>query len=296
MADNRNGCSFGRSGSTSSCGESVIIDTNHVLDSCRDRDCFEDVAVFLSPDGQELIERTTNVRVCKAQILFANITVDPVRFNRGFYEVKIRFYVKLELEACVCLGRPTGFCGIAVVEKSVVLYGAEGSVNVFKSNVGVSGFCNEPTLCDSKGTLPTAVVEVVDPVVLNVRVEDNNCCVCTRCCSCDDIPEQILCTTNGQLIFNENGRHLLVSLGFFSVVRIERPAQCIINALEYNVPGKECNNGTGEASANPCELFRNMDFPITEFQPVNLNTLENTCNQSRQGTNTGSCGCGCDNK
>ncbi len=284
MADNRNGCSFGRSGSASSCGESVIIDTNHVFDSCRDRDCFEDVAIFLSPEGQELIERTNNVRVCKARILFSNITVNPVQFNRGFYEVKIRFYVKLELEACACLGRSAGFCGIAVVEKSVVLYGGEGNVNVFKSNLSANGFCNEPTLCDMASTLPTAVVEVVDPVVLNVRVDDNDCCRCSRCCSCDDIPEQILCTTNGRLVFNENGRHLVVSLGFFSVTRIERPAQFIINATEYNVPGKECISNDG--NTNPCELFRNMDFPITEFQPISINTFDNCSTQTRSG-----CGC-----
>ncbi|MBQ7821672.1 MAG: hypothetical protein IJ391_05260 [Clostridia bacterium] len=286
MADNRNGCSLCRTGSSSSCGESVIIDTNHVFDSCRDRDCFEDVAVFLSPEGQELIERTTNVRVCKARILFANITVDPVQFNRGFYEIKVRFYVKLELEACVCLGRPAGFCGIAVVEKSVVLYGSEGNVNVFKSNSGSSGFCNEPKLCDIANTLPTAVVEVVDPVVLNVRVAEDDCCGCSRCCSCDDIPEQILCTTNGQLVFNDDGRHLLVSLGFFSVIRLERPAQFLVNASEYNVPDKECVSS--DSDSNPCDLFRSMDFPITEFQPVSINTMENNRSESNGRS---SCGC-----
>ena len=288
MADNRNGCSCGRTGSSSSCGESVIIDTCLVFDSCRVRDCFVVVAVFVSPEGQELIERTTNVRVVKSCILFSNITVEPVRFNRGFYEIKVRFYVKLELEACVCLGRPAGFCGIAVVEKSVILYGGEGNVNVFKSNNGISGFCDEPKLCNVSNNLPTAVVEVVDPVVLNVRVAEHRC-PCCRCCSCEDMPEQILCTTNGRLVFDDDGRHLLVSLGFFSVIRLERPAQYLINATEYNVPSKECVSSDSES--NPCDLFRNMDFPITEFQPISLNTLENIQSSSRSS----SCGCNCNN-
>lgn len=285
MADNRNGCSNGRS-NMSSCGESVIIDTNNVFDSCRDRDCFEDVAVFLSPEGQELIERTTNVRVSRAKILFANITVEPVRFNRGFYEIKVRFYIKLELEACVCLGRPAGFCGIGVVEKSVILYGGEGNVNVFKSNHGIGSFCAELELCDMSNTLPTAVVEAVDPIVLNVRVADGNCCSCSRCCSCDDIPEQILCTTNGQLVFDDDGRHLLVSLGFFSVIRLERPAQFLINAAAYNVPDKECVSSDGDTS--PCDIFKNMDFPFGEFQPASLSSLDTS--SSRKSS---SCGCGC---
>jgi hypothetical protein len=286
MADNRNGSASCRTNSSSSCGGSVIIDTNHVFDSCRDRDCFEDVAVFLSPDGKELIERTTNVRVCKASILWSNITVEPVQFNRGFYEIRVRFYVKLELEACVCLGRPTGFTGIAVVEKSVILYGGEGNVNVFKSNRGIDGFCAEPKLCEASTNLPTAVVEVVDPVVLNVRVAEPGC-NCCRCCSCNDIPEPVLCTVNGDLDFSDNDRHLLVSLGFFSVIRIERPEQYLINATEYSVPDKECFS-TDEASS-PCELFKSMDFPITEFQPACLNTLENNRQSGRGG-----CGCGCD--
>ncbi len=285
MADNRNGCSFGRSGSSSACGESVIIDTYHVFDSCRDRDCFEDVAVFLTPDGQELIERTTNVRVAKACIVASNITVDPVQFNRGFYEITVRFYIKLELEACVCLGRPARFCGLAVVEKSVILYGSEGNVNVFKSNLGINGFCSSPKLCEASNNLPTAVVEVVDPIVLNVRVAENNCCNCFRCCGCNDIPEPVANCLCDNPCFDDDGRHLLVSLGFFSVIRIERPEQYLINATEYSVPDKECFSTDSESS--PCDVFRKMDFPITEFQPVSLNTLDGSCNSS--GRN----GCSC---
>ncbi len=289
MADNRNGCQNGRALSSSACGESVIIDTNHVFDSCRDRDCFEDVAVFLSPDGQELIERTTNVRVANASILWSNITVEPVQFNRGFYEIRVRFYVKLELEACVCLGKPAGFTGIAVVEKSVILYGGEGSISVFKSTPGVNGFCAKPDLCEATNNLPTAVVEVASPVVLNSRVADCACSSCCRCCSCDDIPSAVSDCTNGNLGFCDDERHLLVSLGFFSVIRIERPEQYLINAQEYSVPDKECFSND-ESSSNPCDVFRTMDFPISEFKPSCINTI-NSCSSNK---NRNSCGCGCD--
>ena len=284
MADNRNGCNLNRSLSSSACGESVIIDTSHVFDSCRDRDCFENVAVFLTPDGQELIERTTNIRVVSATIIASNITVDPVKFNRGFYEVSVRFYLKLELEACVCLGRPSGFFGLAVVEKSVILYGSEGNVNVFKSNNGIKSFCDRPNLCESTSNLPTAVVEVVDPIVLDVSVRECRCQNLFRCCSCRDVPEQVLGCLSDNFDFNEDGRHLVVSLGFFSVIRIERPAQYLINATEYSVPNKECFS-TDDASTSPCEVFRNMEFPITEFQPVSLRNIENP------GSRNSGCSC-----
>ena len=99
--------------------EMVCIDTYRVLDSCRDRDCFEDIRVYLTPFGQEIIDRTTQVRVKDACIAWTYIGIDPVQFNRGFYTVHIRFYVKLILEACVCPGRSQEFDGIAVLEKQV---------------------------------------------------------------------------------------------------------------------------------------------------------------------------------
>ena len=40
--------------------EAVCIETNRILDSCRDRDCFEDVKVILTDFGSEIIEHTTN--------------------------------------------------------------------------------------------------------------------------------------------------------------------------------------------------------------------------------------------
>ena len=38
--------------------DSVYIDTNRILDSCRDKDCYEDVVVYLSDVGSDLIERS----------------------------------------------------------------------------------------------------------------------------------------------------------------------------------------------------------------------------------------------
>ena len=77
---------------------------------------------------------------------------------------------------------------------------------------------------------------------------------------------------------------LLVSLGFFSVVRIERPAQYLVNAVEYSVPEKEC---VAPAMEDPCSLFRQMAFPIAEFCPSS--TPSGTAPSQDGGG--GRCGC-----
>ena len=54
MAENRQSSSFGDRNAK----EMICIDTYRILDSCRDKDCFEDVRVFLTDYGQEIIEKT----------------------------------------------------------------------------------------------------------------------------------------------------------------------------------------------------------------------------------------------
>ena len=258
--------------------ESICIDTYRVLDSCKDKDCFEDTVVYLTDFGREIIEHTTAVRAKSACVVFANITVDPVSFNRGFYQVSIRIYVKLRFEACVGRGNVQEFEGIAVVEKKVILYGSEGNVSIYKSSNDDS-FCTCPDLsgAECSSNLPIAVLEVANPIVLGVKIEKEHrftCCTC--CCSASDIPESVCTTLNAPICDNDNGKVLTVSLGFFSVVRMERPSQLLVNGTEYCVPDKECVAGEVES---PCSIFKNMQFPTHEFCPPSLSSLmkENKC-------------------
>ena len=244
--------------------ETVCIEANRILDSCRDRDCFEDVKVLLTDYGNEIIEHTTNVRAKNACITWTYIGIDPVKFNRGFYSVTIKFYIKITFEACLCGGKSQEFDGIAVLEKRVILYGGESNVSVFKSNPDSSDYCAVPEPCCSQKNVPVAIVEVVDPIILNSKVRESgdNCCMCC-CCCCDDVPNNVSSHVNGNLSDSE-GRYLTVSLGIFSVVRIVRPAQYLINATEYCVPDKECISPEDD---DPCAIFRNMAFPTAEFCP-----------------------------
>ncbi len=277
MSDNRftpcatmgNGC--GKGGDT----RTVCVETNRILDSCRDRDCYENARVFLTDLGREIIEHTTQVRVKDACIAWTYIGIDPVQFNRGFYTVHIRFYVKLIFEACVCAGRSQEFDGIAVLDKQVVLFGGDSSVSIFRSSSDGSAFCSEPEPCYKERSVPTAVVEVVDPIVLGARVLEPVCHepVCCCCCACD-IPPSIAGCLSGPIYVDardcddhdrDDCRVLTVSLGIFSLVRLVRPAQYLINASEFVIPDKECVSASPE---NPCDLFRSMAFPISEFSPA----------------------------
>ncbi len=255
MADNR-ACSSG-------CGkETVCIDVNRVLDSCKDKDCFSDVRVFLTDLGQEIIEKSGAIRVKCTKIVGVNIDTEPVQFNRGFYQILIRFYVKLTFEACINVGRPVEFDGIAVCDKKVILYGSEGNVNIFKS-CPTCEFCDSAPEGSATTNMPTVVLETVSPVVLSVCTTDKE--PCRLCCSVTEIPENVCAFVNGVLCDNyDRCKKLYVTLGFFSVVRIERPAQFLVQATEYSVPEKCCPPVCEE---DPCALFEKMAFPVNEFSP-----------------------------
>ena len=108
---------------------------------------------------------------------------------------------------------------------------------------------------------PSAVVEAVDPIALSVKVcEEVKKCCCV--CSCDDVPIKVLNCLSGSLCHGRGQKNVYVTLGFFSVIRVERPAQLMISATEYAVPDKVCCKQDEE---DPCALFAKMSFPTSEF-------------------------------
>ncbi|MBQ3064684.1 MAG: hypothetical protein IJC98_00445 [Clostridia bacterium] len=275
MAENRNSlCGTGSHSIYS--GDSVYIDVNRILDSCRDKDCFENVRVYLSDIGQEIIERAATIRAKSAVVLDTCISVSPMTFNRGFYQINMRIFVRLEFEVCVG-GKPQCVEGLAVVEKNVILFGSEGGVRIFRSKSQNDPCCDPHSISgDADDNLPTAVLEIADPVVLNARIIEkceckSSCvpCGCScGCVCCSEIPDSVLRCLGGTLCdVPEIERVLVVSLGFFSVVRIERPAQFLVSATEYCVPDKEC---TFPEDDDPCSAFRRMAFPVEQICPPSI--------------------------
>lgn len=281
MQDNKNSrCGLGYDSQGTVC-----IDTKRVLDCCRDRDCFEDARVYLTAFGEEVIASATNVRARCAKLVWAYVGVDEVPFNRGFYQVTVRYYIKLELEACLGIGKSHTFFGIAVLEKDVILYGGEGRVVSYSSSPD-NNYCNIGDLDTVATNDPVAVVETVEPIVLGTKIVDTSCPCGCRCSECCEIPDAVCSCVDGELVTGQNnGSHKLVaSFGVFSVIRIEREAQLLIKASDYSVPDKECVAATNNDS--PCALFNTMPFPVDEFKTV----MAPSITEHRENGN-GGCGC-----
>ncbi len=261
--------------------ETVCIDANRVMDSCRDRDCFEDVRVYLTECGEELIDRVTNLRDKSAKVIGAYLDVEPVPFNRGFYQVYLRLFIKIVLEGCIAPGRAVEIEGLAVCEKKVILYGGEGDISVFRSSAESNTPCTVPLGGNIYSADPVAVCELVDPLILKTRYGEKNGS-CRPCCRVDDIPDNIcLCLSAPICDCGDREKHLYVTLGLFSVIRLERPGQFLVNAAEYAVPEKECVSGDGD---DPCALFNQMEFPVEEFSTPGWRPQS-----SVSGSNAGSC-------
>ena len=129
-----------------------------------------------------------------------------------------------------------------------------------------------------KTNMPNAVVEVVDPIVLGAKlvdVKDKNCC-------CDDdfdlasVPESVCRVFDDSLILGGEEKRVFVSIGIFSIVKLERRVQLLIPAYDFCIPQKECIGATDD---NPCELFERINFPMDEFFPPERCDL-NDCNDN----------------
>jgi len=288
MQENRNSafCQGREREGCSPTSGTVCIDTQRVLDSCRDRDCFEDARVYLTACGEEILANASNVRTRSAKLLWAYVGVDEVPFNCGFYQITVRYYIEVEFEGCLGVGRSQTFKGLAALEKNVILYGGEGRALSFSSNCSKS-WCDGYNYDNVSTNDPVAIVETVEPVVLGTKVVDCSCpcpCTCT-CAEISDIPEGIRNALGEELILNSDGPKVYVSFGIFSVVRIVRPAQLLVNATDYSVPEKECT--AAQNNDNPCSLFRSIAFPVAQFKGTEC------CNNEEPQRRTGGGGCGC---
>lgn len=278
MVDNRNSAGVGP---LSACNGTVCIDTYRVLDSCRDRDCYEDVRILVTQEGQEVIDSSCNIRVINTEVLWVNIALSEVAFNDGFFQVTIKTYVKLTCEGCMGTTRGTTFEGLAVLQKVVILFGGEGTVSTFRSDT-FNSYCAGPEGCGNP-SMPTAIVDTINPIALSSKVVDCNCECGYCCCGCTEVPEAINACFSSELVDTQTGNNLFVSLGIFSVIRIVRSAQILVNGTDYTVPDKECVEAEQD---DPCRLFRSLAFPVSQFTGINC---ENTNPQPRTG-GKGCCG------
>jgi len=137
--------------------EAVCIHTKKIFDSCKDKDCIEDLRVYPTCGSQEVLDRALSVKAGTAQLLYAYIDVEPVGFNRGFYTVDVRYFYRITADAFIGAARPIEVCGLAVFDKRAILFGSEGGAKSFSSD--------SPSVCSCQdlmgSSLPTAHVEAI---------------------------------------------------------------------------------------------------------------------------------------
>ena len=255
----------------SSVRESVCIHTRKIFDSCRDKDCVEDLRFYPTASAMELLSGCQMVRGGTAELLYVYTDVEPVTFNRGFYSIDMRFFYRVTLKVGTGTPRCAGAEGLCVFDKRCILFGSEGSAKIFSSDTVIDELDIPGRM---RTNLPTAVVEAVDPIVLDARIMD---CCCKRDCDCDlcEIPTFVGDCFGGELSSGDDSRRIYVTLGQFSIVRLERDTQLLVPVYDYCMPDKEC--ACGDGCEDPCALFRNSSFPVGEFFPPNTVKRPESC-------------------
>jgi len=114
-------------------------------------------------------------------------------------------------------------------------------------------------------------------MVLASRVKE------TDPCGCDavnvQIPDSIRDLYEDPLVVSGGKRQLFVTLGQFSIVRLERSAQLVVPVLDYAIPCKECCENPG-GSEDPCEMFSRIPFPAQQFNPIPCDQQEDCIYQT----------------
>ena len=252
------------------CKESVCINAPRIYDSCSDKDCLEDLPLLLTKPGQCIIDKASGIRPGNVSVCNVAVNLQPVPFHKGYYAIDMTFYFDVCLDAFMAPNAmPMPVKGLAVFSKRAVLYGSEGSVKVFTSD------CQDADApAEQQKTCPKAIVQVAEPIALGAKLCERRGPAPMQPCR---IPESIMRRYGGEFSPAEANKDALVSIGLFTVVQLERNVQMLIPAIDFCIPRKECI----ASSEDPCELFRNIDFPTTEFFPSDMPADGNQC------------GCGC---
>ena len=270
MAENQNFSMCDSEVSENSSPNAVCIDAMRIYDSCSDKDCIKDLRVFFTEEVQGLVNEAVNVRLREAEVVTVTTNLEPVPFNKGFYSVDITFFFSVTLDLySTAGGTPTQVQGTAMYNKKVILFGSDGSVKVFSTEYG-----SDPAEAQTL-SLPRVNVQVATPIALSAKI-----CPCSVVNSLSCSVPQCVCNCVGGEPTDDGTRCVVVTLGLFSIVQIERNVQILVHSYDFCIPKKECKSSTD----NPCEVFSRLDFPKDQFFPPNI------CDT--KGDNSSfSCGC-----
>lgn len=243
--------------------EAVCVHTDKITDSCLAKDCIEDLHVYLTVESQCTLDKAVSAKARFVELMHVAIQTDPVPYSAGYYTVDITYYYRVIADAVMQAGRPCTITGLAVFSKRLVLFGGETTARIYSSRSYKSCLCKKSL---QEASVPEAIVEVVDPMILGSRVQE--VCSC-NCCppSPPVIPEAILGCFEEQLVLDGESKRLLVTIGQFSIARLERSTQLLIPTFDYCIPSKTCKNVGSSNTESPCEVFGQIEFPMDAFFP-----------------------------
>ncbi len=261
---------FGTCGSKGRCNKecTCCVDTYRIYDSCIGQECLRNLRFCTTDTYQAILNAATALRIRDISVIWVRILSEEVPFRTGYYNITARFYFRVNLEVCQGLGStPQIISGLACYDKNVILYGGEGNVAVFYSD-NQQRFCNtipefEQIIGGNKS--PRIVVEVASPVGLEVTLTEVDADTQPPCCQ--NLPDEIAAQFEGNFTGNfEITQAAFVTLGIFTIIRVERPAQLTMQSCDNCFPDKTCDSPGVFADA--CTMFSSMQFPYEEFAPT----------------------------
>lgn len=250
--------------------QSTCVHAQKILDSCINKDCVENLRVYLTPESQSALDTATGVKARCCELLYAYIDVQPIPYNRGHHTVDVTFYYQILGDITQVGARPTSMNGLAVFSKRVVLSGGVSEAKTFSSDAA-----NLTADILSGCVRPTAVVEVIDPMILSATVlEGPN--VANPDPALAEIPAPIMEYFGGTVAQQDEAKKLYVTLGQFSTIRLERDSQLRIYDCTSCIPSKECCDDPGCAES-PCDMFSRIAFPTEAFFPEETQNRSDCC-------------------
>ncbi|MCL2089282.1 MAG: hypothetical protein FWH14_07340 [Oscillospiraceae bacterium] len=243
--------------------EAVCVDTHRIYDSCRDKDCVEDMRVIFTNSAQAVIDAAYTVKAKRAEVLHTYFDTEPVPFNKGFYSVDMTFFFHVTFEAFTSpVGRPVKVDGLASYTKKVILYGSEGNAKTFTSRDTVENPISRALSPDHR--LPKAIVHIAEPMILDTKLKDTDQYKSDFSMT---VPVAVARLFDGDFCRVSPEKSVEITLGLFTIVQLERAVQIMIPAYDFCIPDKECS-GTTET---PSEIFNRIKFPADDFFPPKMN-------------------------
>ena len=279
------------------CEECIIA--HKIFDQCRQQKCLTPsilgparVAKTVTNNCNEILrEGDIIVPPCNAtsvsikDLELCNIIITGKKanpFRPGFWDIDLKYIFRYTLifKATDC----TELCCICATNfynTKVTLFGSSES-DIFTATDLYS--CQE-----SLSSGPFVNVEG-KAISLSAELKYSSCnrgCGCNCGCGCDcdcDCGCGCDCDCGCDA---DNGTYgaptaVLVTIGLFTIIKMFRPVNIVIQSLGYCVP-EECKS-SGTCPDNPCDFFNSIEFPMNLFSPTGTGDyMHQSCNQ----------GCGC---